>query len=188
MERDKENCQMDEEVKSAILAHSHQIFHFCYHLTGNRMDAEDLFQDTFLTAWEKRDVLRNQASDIQMKNYLLGITAHLWKNHQRKWLRRNRIAPPDGREDALAEAVSTEHNPEGSVLQKEIWREVRKRVEALPDRFRLVVVMHYAGEMSTDEISMQLGIPAATVRSRLSRARKKLLRELEENGYERLYG
>ena len=188
MERDEKNCQIDSEMKKAILAHSHQIFHFCYHLTGNRMDAEDLFQDTFLAAWEKRDVLCNQISDSQMKNYLLGIATHLWKNHQRKWFRRNRIAPPDGREDALAEAVSTEQGPEGNLLQKEIWRELRCRVEALPDKFRLVIVMHYAGEMSTEEIAVQLGIPAATVRSRLNRARKKLLKELEENGYERLYG
>lgn len=188
MERDEEKGQMDEEMKKAILAHSRQIFHFCYHLTGNRMDAEDLFQDTFLAAWEKRNVLGAPASDSQIKNYLLGIAAHLWKNHQRKWLRRNRITPPDSRENALAEAASTEQGPEGSLLQKEIWGEIRKRVEALPDRFRVVVVMHYAGEMSTEEIAVQLGIPAATVRSRLSRARKKLLKELEENGYERLYG
>lgn len=188
MKKDEEDCQIDSNMKKSFLAHSHQIFHFCYHLTGNRMDAEDLFQDTFLTAWEKRDVLRNQASDSQIKNYLLGITTHLWKNHQRKRLRRNRIAPSDDREDALAEAVSTEQGPEGSLLQKEILRELRKRVEALPDRFRLVIVMHYAGEMSTEEIAVQLGISAATVRSRLSRARKKLLKELKENGYERLYG
>ena len=92
MKKDEEDCQIDSNMKKLFLAHSHQIFHFCYHLTGNRMDAEDLFQDTFLTAWEKRDVLRNQASDSQIKNYLLGITTHLWKNHQRKRLRRNEIA------------------------------------------------------------------------------------------------
>ena len=188
MKKDEEDCQRDSNMKKSFLAHSQQIFHFCYHLTGNRMDAEDLFQDTFLTAWEKRDVLRNQASDSQIKNYLLGITTHLWKNHQRKRLRRNRIAPSDDREDALAEAVSTEQGPEGSLLQKEILRELRKRVEALPDRFRLVIVMYYAGEMSTEEIAEQLGIPAATVRSRLNRARKKLRKEFKENGYERLYG
>lgn len=184
MERD----QGDREIKKEILAHSRQVYHFCCHLTGNRMDAEDLFQDTFLAAWEKRDALGEQLSGVQMKNYLLGIAAHLWKNHQRKLFRRNRIAPADGREDALADAVSTEQGPEGSLLEQEILKEVRQRVEALPDKFRVVIVMHYAGEMSTEEIAAHLGIPAATVRSRLSRARKKLQRELEEKGYERLYG
>jgi len=188
MERDQGGCQKDREIKGEILAHSQQVYHFCCHLTGNRMDAEDLYQDTFLAAWEKRETLGNQISGSGMKNYLMGIAAHLWKNRQRKWFRRNRIAPPDDREDALAGAVSPEQGPEGSLLQKEIRREIRRRVEALPDRFRVVVVMYYAGEMSTEEIAEHLGVPAATVRSRLSRARKKLQRELEEEGYERLYG
>lgn len=187
MERHREEGQGDREMRQGILAHSQQVYRFCCHLTGNRMDGEDLFQDTFLAAWEKREMLEGQVAEAQ-KNYLLGIAAHLWKNHQRKWFRRNRIAPPDAREDAVAEVVSREEGPEGSLLQKEMRREVRRQVEALPDRFRMVVVMHYAGEMSTEEIVAQMGIPAATVRSRLSRARKKLQRGMEERGYERLYG
>lgn len=188
MERDREESQGDREMRHEILAHSRQVYHFCCHLTGNRMDGEDLFQDTFLTAWEKREMLRNQVADDQMKNYLLGIAAHHWKNHQRKWFRRNRIAPLDFNEDAIVEAVSRDEGPEGRLLQEEMRREVRRRVEALPDRFRVVVVMYYAGEMSAREIAMHLGISEATVRSRLSRARKKLQREMEEKGYERLYG
>ena len=179
---------MEEEIKKEMMAHSRQIYSFCYHLTGNRTEAEDLYQDTFLTAWEKRKALERAGEGSQIKSYLLGIAANLWKNHQRKKIRRNRIAPLDGREDALDGAVSGEPGPEGNVLRQEMLQEVRRQVRGLPDKLRVVVVMYYAGEMGTEEIGARLGIPPATVRSRLSKARKKLQKGLEESGYEQVYG
>lgn len=188
---------MDEETKRMFMVYSKPVYKFCYHLTGNRMDADDLYQDTFLTAWEKREMFRSDMSiedmDIseyndQAKNYLLGIAANLWKNKQRKRLRRNYITPFDDRENALMEAVSREPGPETNILQKEMIREVRKQIEALPDKLKIVVVMYYTGEMSTEEIAGRLRIPAATVRSRLSKARKKMQKRLEGNGYEKPYG
>ena len=193
---------MDEKIKTELMAYSRQVYGFCYHLTGNRMDADDLYQDTFLTAWEKRgsfeDMLTkkhmytwdagNGDSGNQMRNYLLGIAANIWRNKQRKKIRRSRIAPFDEKEDALAGVVSREPSPESDFLQQEMLREVRRQVAALPDKLRVVVVMYYAGEMSTKEIAARLEIPAATVRSRLNKARKRMRKGLEGNGYERLYG
>lgn len=179
---------MEEEVKKEMLAQSRQVYSFCCHLTGSRPEAEDLYQDTFLTAWEKRDLLERMEDGIQIKNYLLGIAANLWKNHQRKKLRRNRIAPPDSREDALNEAVSEDSDLEGNFLRQEMLCEMRKQVMGLPDKYRMVVVMYYAGDMGAEEIGARLGIPAATVCSRLARARKRIQTGLEENGYEGIYG
>lgn len=188
---------MDEETKKLFMIYSKLVYKFCYHLTGNRIDADDLYQDTFLAAWEKREIFRDNMSHEDMcileqnnraKNYLLGIAANLWKNRQRKRLRRNHITPFDDRENALMEAVSRDPGPETNILQKEMIQEVRKQIEALPDKLKIVVVMYYTGEMSTEEIAGRLRIPAATVRSRLSKARKKMQKGLEENGYEKRYG
>ena len=84
--------------------------------------------------------------------------------------------------------MSREPSPESDFLQQEMLREVRRQVAALPDKLRVVVVMYYTGEMSTEEIAARLEMPAATVRSRLSKARKRMRKGLEGNGYERLYG
>ncbi len=180
---------MDDELERFIEKYCKSIYSFCYYLTENKTDAEDLCQETFLRAWEKREGLPDilgdprrdggPVSEKALRNYLFGIASHLWKNQYRKRQRRRSILPEDDREAAMEEAVSAAPGPEQEILHRETLMEVERQVRSLPDKLRLVVVMFYTGQMSTGEIARQLKIPEATVRSRLSRARKRLRGELE---------
>ncbi len=76
-------------------------------------------------------------------------------------------------------------NPQDTYIREETRQIVIREVDALPDRYRIILLMYYSAEMTTQEIADQLGISKGTVTSRLMRARDKVRRNLEDNGYER---
>ncbi len=57
-------------------------------------------------------------------------------------------------------------------------------VEALPPDYRLMIYLYYYEGYTAKEIAKLLGVPAATVYTRLARGRERLRRELESEGYE----
>lgn len=184
---------MYQEINDFVQNYGNDIYRFCYYLTKNKAEAEDLYQETFLTAVEKKDVLLKilqagtgeQEAARSARKYLMAIVANLWKNKWRKQVRHDRIAPVDDREEAVLEAVSCAGDPEANYLQKELYREVRKLIDGLPEKMRIVIYLYYIVQMSTKEIAESLHVPVTTVRSRLSKARKQLRKELEERDYGR---
>lgn len=187
---------MYQEINDFVLTYGKDVYAFCCHLTRNQTEADDLYQETFLKAMEKREVILeimhsddtlSMVNANSVKCYLIGVAANLWKNKQRKRIRHDRIAPMDDREDSILDAVSNRGNPEQDLMKKELHEQVRKLVGQLPDKMRLVVNMYYVVDMSTEEIAQNLHIPAASVRSRLSKARKRIRKELEASGYEGEY-
>ena len=79
-----------KELERCIEVYGKDIYTFCLWLAKNQEYADDLYQDTFLTAIE---VIDRIDSTENMKSYLLSISIRLWKNRKRKWAWRNRIAP-----------------------------------------------------------------------------------------------
>lgn len=183
--------QIAEQI---IQAHSKSIYHFCYHLSGNRTEADDLYQDTFLTFLEKKDTMMKLLSDSTKgdawisdngtRNYLIRIAVNLWRNKSRKQIRHSILAPITKDAEALERQAGTEEPPEYLLLKKDMAEAVQTEVRQLPEHFRTVLLLHYCMEISTEEIAKLLHIPAATVRSRLSRARKKLKQRMEAKGYD----
>ena len=57
-------------------------------------------------------------------------------------------------------------------------RVLHKAIDALPNDYRIVVILHHIEEMRVEEIADVLRVPAGTIKSRLSRARKELKRKL----------
>ena len=70
-------------------------------------------------------------------------------------------------------------------VKQETGKLVQRVVNELPEKYRVVVLLHYSMDLTTQEIADQLKISRGTVTSRLLRARKKIKQELEANGYER---
>lgn len=180
---------MKDWIQTLVKTHGKAIYNFCFYLTGNRDGADDLYQDTFLTAMEKEDTLLSffspnsnnteEETQKQLKNYLLGIAIRIFKYKNRKQQWRNNIVPMDEAEDALLNVSSNNLSPEEHYLGVEKCKRVRQLVCQLPDKLRLVVILYYIEEKSTDEIATYLNISASSVRSRLHRARKQLQKKLE---------
>ena len=69
-------------LENCIRDHGQEIYSFCKFLTQNQEEAEDLYQDTFLLATEKRNEIDFAGNP---KSYLLSVAIRLWKNKKRKW-------------------------------------------------------------------------------------------------------
>ena len=145
-----------------IRRYSDMVYRLAFARTGNRSDAEDLYQEVFL-------------------RYLTKAPAFTSEDHRKAWLLRvavncaNRFhaAPWRKRTEPLSEALSVPA-PEG----EDLWEELRR----LPEKDRTVLHLYYYEDMTTEEIAQMLDRNPATVRSQLLRARAKLKKLLVEEG------
>ena len=75
-----------QELEQFIATYGTDIYSFCVYLTGNRPEAEELYQDTFLKTLELLDKIQK---DGNPKSYLLSVAIRIWKNRNRKINRRS---------------------------------------------------------------------------------------------------
>ena len=87
-------------------------------------------------------------------------------------------------EHEYKEAIGS-NDPLISLIESETEKLVLEVVNSLPEEYRIVVLMYYGADMSTKEIASELNMSKGTVTSKLMRARKKIKKGLEANGYER---
>jgi len=158
--------------------YSDSVYRFCRSLTYSREDADDLFQETFLRVFEQQSKI--SVSD-NPQGFLFSTSVYVWKSWKRKYARRNRLAPVL----PLDEAVASEANMENDFMAQEETRIVRELVEALPEKFKIPVILYYTIEMNVSDIALTLKLPAGTVKSRLFKARKLIKKGLGEVQYEK---
>lgn len=171
------------DLEQLIEKHGNDIYRFCFHLTGCRFDADDLYQDTLCKAYEIRKRIE-QTDDgpdlLKVRNYCLGIAVRLYKNSYRKRTRQAEESLDD--EQNLQEPAS-ESMAEELVEKKEMQAKVRNSIQALPLKQRTVIYLFYFADLPIKDISALLRIPAGTVKSRLNKAKSTLKNELEEIWY-----
>lgn len=169
-----------QELEWCIREYGKDIYSFCRYLANNIEDADDLYQDTFLTAMEQFGKIDMQQNP---KSYLLSVALRLWKNRKRKCAWRKRITDMilmrEEAEDEEREAKVIRFSPEEVTLRREKIQAVRQAVSNLPERLRIIILLYYTEELSVSQISELVHIPEGTVKSRLFKARKVLEKELE---------
>lgn len=167
-----------EELERCIEAYGRDIYSFCRKLTLSRQEADDLYQDTFLKLIELRERLNIEHNP---KSYLLSVAVNLWKNRRRKNAWRQRITGTEVsvEEENAPEIPSEEVSVEEQMISREEKELIDRAVSALPDKYRIPVLLFYMEEMKLSEIAAILKLPEGTVKSRLYRAKKMLEKELE---------
>ncbi|MCR4840061.1 MAG: RNA polymerase sigma factor [Lachnospiraceae bacterium] len=167
-------------ISGYIEEYGKDVYSFCVYLTRNREDAEDLYQQTFLTALSKPD----DAVTGNPKSFLISIAANHWRNERRKRIWRNEKAGivHFGEGDADA-AADLRPNAEEDFIKNDEIMALRENVKKLADKYRVTVLMFYMEEMSLKEIASALHVPVGTVKSRLNKA-KSILKEMMAD-YER---
>lgn len=152
-------------IAELVQQHYASLYRFALRLSGSAADAEDLTQETFLTAHTRLSQLRQPEN---AKSWLFTILRNRWLQSVRG--PRLNLMPaleeyPDSTDDCSLEAdVDPQH--------------LQRLLDELPEDFRVVVVLFYFGEFSYKEIAAQLSIPIGTVMSRLARAKSFLRRQL----------
>ena len=163
------------------------ILRFCRMTCGNQESGDELYQDTMLKLLEKKQRLDFEHN---LRSYALSISILLWKNKKKKYMNRKRLMPMESIEQLETEgnlniADSTVISPESAIVQKEIDDTVKQLVANLPERYRMLIHLYYSANLSVEEIAEMLHIPKGTVKSRMSKARNLLKKELEVLGYDR---
>jgi RNA polymerase sigma-70 factor (ECF subfamily) len=155
----------DEVVRE----HADRVYRLAFRLAGNRADAEDLTQETFVR------VFRSLAEYTPgtFEGWLHRITTNLFLDMVRRRQRIRFDALPDDVGDRLA---TREASPEQAYDEAHLDPEIQSALDALPPDFRVAVVLCDLEQLSYEEIAATLGIKVGTVRSRIHRGRV-LLRE-----------
>jgi RNA polymerase sigma-70 factor (ECF subfamily) len=155
----------DEVVRT----HADRVYRLAYRLAGNRADAEDLTQETFVRVF--RSLANYQPGTFE--GWLHRITTNLFLDMVRRHQRIRFDALPDDVGDRLA---SREAGPEAAYELSNLDPEIQRALAALPADFRVAVVLCDLEQLSYEEIAATLGVKVGTVRSRIHRGRV-LLRE-----------
>ena len=152
-----------------VRTHADRVYRLAYRLSGNRADAEDLTQETFVR------VFRSLADYTPgtFEGWLHRITTNLFLDMVR---RRRKIRFDALADDAGDRMASDEPGPERAYEQNNLDPEVQRALDALPADFRAAVVLCDLEGLTYEEIALTLGVKVGTVRSRIHRGRV-LLRE-----------
>jgi RNA polymerase sigma-70 factor (ECF subfamily) len=168
---------MDQEAEFRRLYEAHRAAVHAYFAgrTGDRERAADLMQEVFLRAWQHLDKVAGLPEDGQ-RGWLFTVARNLSidsARHQRT---------ADGAQHALEREPSAQQAPAApastAVLAAERAGVVAAAVARLPEQQRVTLTMAAAGELTSAQIGAALGVPAGTVRYRLSLARRTLAEAL----------
>ncbi len=154
---------------SVVREHGDRVYRLAYRLAGNRADAEDLTQETFVRVFRSLA----QYSPGTFEGWLHRITTNLFLDMVR---RRQRIRFDALPEDAGDRLAGSDPGPEQTYDDMHLDPEIQAALDSLPPDFRVAVVLCDLEQLSYEEIAATLGIKVGTVRSRIHRGRV-LLRE-----------
>jgi RNA polymerase sigma factor (sigma-70 family) len=161
-------------------------------LTRNAEDAEDLVAETVVRAWGKLDELRDpQAFQSWIQRILNNAFVSEWRHRRAS----PELTVEDPCEEASAEPFSLFEklhqpfllwwsDPEESMIAGLLREDLDRALDALPDAYRVAVVLVDVQGYSYPEAAELIGVPVGTVRSRLSRARSQLQRALWRHAQE----
>jgi RNA polymerase sigma-70 factor, ECF subfamily len=166
---------VDREAEFRRLYDAHRAAVHAYFTgrTGDPQSAADLMQDAFLRVWQHVEELADLPDDRQRAWIFtaarnLSVDAH-----------RHRLTQV-GTAQALAVQPAAPPQPASApVVAAERVAVVGQAIRRLPEQQRVALTMAAAGEMTSAEIGAALGVPAGTVRYRLSLARRALAQALD---------
>ncbi|NIM96343.1 MAG: sigma-70 family RNA polymerase sigma factor [Anaerolineales bacterium] len=150
------------------------VFNVCYRMLGNKVEAEDQAQETFIRAFIRFETFD---ADRPFGPWIRRIAVNQCLNY----LQRASPTPFPLLDEHDTVMHGTWNEPETSLERKEESAEVRNAILELPKHYRAVIELRHYQELSYVEIAETLGIPLSNVKSHLFRARKQLARKLSEN-------
>lgn len=156
-----------------VQLHQNAVYNLAYRILGNRVEAEDAAQETFLRAYanlDRYDMAR------PFRTWLLSITSNFCIDRLRrrrlKWLSIDEPLPP------RTVLHSEEIEPEAAAIASERTALIQSLLAELSPEHRAAVVLHYWYDYSYQEIAEMLRTTESAIKSRLFRARQTLAAKL----------
>lgn len=141
--------------------YSRDVYRFVLYLSGDPAMADDVTSETFIRVWSSPEPVRMAT----VKAYLLTIARNLWLMERRRGLRREDL------DETIPETgQSAAHQAE----VKDDLDRVLRALQEFPEVDRAALLMRAEEGLSYEEISVTLGVPLATIKVKIHRARLKL--------------
>ena len=157
-----------------------KIFHLAYRMLYNVEEAEDVVQETFLRVYSNLHRFdENQKFSTWI--YRIGTNLCIDRLRRRKqtYSLDAEVSENEGA-DWYSMLPSDDRTPEGELILSETQEQVRKAIDALPEKYKSAVILRYLHDMSLQEISEILNMPVTTVKTRVHRGREYLRERLEK--------
>ena len=150
---------MDKETFSTLVhEQQRQLYRIAVSYTASSADAEDAMQEALLRAWKRRDTLRNPAYfSTWLNRILINECKTLLRKRQLPTADLPNLAAPPPDEQAMA---------------------LRTALFALPEKYRVPLVLNLLEGYTLREIAAMLSLPVGTVKTRIARAKQKLEQEV----------
>jgi len=159
------------------------VFTICLRMVRNRDEAADLAQESFIKVFASLD---RYNSAYAFSSWLFKITSNLCIDH----LRKRKIhtlamdAPVDGEQGEIQrQYVSPDMTPEEELVRNEKMGRLETAIAALPEHYRIMLILRHQEDLSYEEIAESLSIPLGTVKARIHRAREMLKGILGETDF-----
>lgn len=167
----------ESAFEELIKRHESRVYRLLYRMMGNKEDAEDLTQETFLSLHRHGHRFRAEA---RFSTFVYRVAANAALNRRRALGRgRARVDKLKTRQEAGDDLPSAPRNPEDSTLGAELSEHVREALDTLSPSLRMPVVLYDIEGLAYGEIAKVLGIAEGTVKSRIHRARQALREALK---------
>jgi len=150
-------------------ASARRVVLYLYAVCGDLAEAQDIAQEAYARSWQhwsKVSALDDPAGWVRTVGWRLA--ANRWRGLRRRWAAQARMGPPD--------VVTASPSPDRVAVVAALQR--------LPPAQRQAVALHYLLDMSVNDIVLSTGIPAGTIKARLSRARTALAELLGDHNQE----
>jgi RNA polymerase sigma-70 factor (ECF subfamily) len=156
--------------------HQVRVYRFVLRLVRNEATAEDLISEVFLDVWRQAGKFEGRSA---VSTWMLGIARF-------KALSVLRKRPEEELDEETAEQIEDQSDdPEVALAKKDKAAALRQCLSKLSADHREIVDLVYYHEKSVEEVAGIVGIPEATVKTRMFYARKKLSELLKEQGIDR---
>lgn len=163
-----------QRFQALYVAHWQALFGYACRRADTVEDAADVVSEVFLVAWRRLDEV---PAGAQARMWLFGVARLALQNLQRGQRRRDQLG------DALLAAVRENYaeDPGHWMIRSEGTDQVRAALARLPDADRELICLVAWEELTPTQAARLLGINAAAARTRLSRARRRLRQELNDD-------
>lgn len=177
-------------VELLMTLYADRVYRLAYGVTRNQADAQEIVQDVFLTVVRKHAAFEGRAA-LASWIYRIAMNAALNKRRGKRLELETSLDAElpayhaDGhREGARAYLVADwSESPEAETLSSETRAVLARAIEALPDHYRVVLILRDVEGLSNEEVAAAVGDSIGSVKSRLHRARMVLREQLTRHFY-----
>lgn len=173
----------DESAFSYLVQkYRRQMVGFMYRMCHNPATAEELAQEVFLRVYRSRE---SYEASAKFNTWLYRIATNLAVNHARDTRHERpentlRLDEPDQETGATPDLADDSLTAEEQILRRERLAAIRQKVQALPERQRMAVVLHKYQQMDYREIAEVMKLSESATKSLLFRAYETLREQLKE--------